>query len=329
MRSKDRKDQKPPSILRSDPGIQLQKAMALNNPKSTPTRYERSDLTPMHTQRPPAISSKKPNTGRSHPLSGSILQSFAKSSVKPIVSSTTTDQVQSIAVTPKILAARSDGDESEDEGTMLLSKPKSSLHTSNSRTSREAGLRRMMEQDDDGASTASPPLVASKGLETPLQGKLTGDAEEINDDVQLLDRKIEPKPRTAEVGPAEGRRRGKRRVLRKKQVHDDEGYLGKFGGYRQLVVLRPSDSRIHNSHRTRTSLGVILGRRDHESSPGRRIWFFSFSCAYETKETTPQRSRKYHVVFYEENLKSTCLLNHNHIRHVVTTGLGVFPKCSI
>lgn len=55
------------------------------------------------------------------------------------------------------------------------------------------------------------------------------EVEDVSDD-QALDSKTKPtdEPSEAAVTVADGRRRGRRRVMKKKRVRDEEGYMGEF-----------------------------------------------------------------------------------------------------
>jgi len=79
----------------------------------------------------------------------------------------------------------------------------------NSRKEREAKLRAMMEEEDEDedVSVPNPEPEPEEVDETVLENEKS---------------KEEPEPAVTVSG---GRRRGKRRVMRKKTIKDDEGYL--------------------------------------------------------------------------------------------------------
>ncbi|KAB2573692.1 DNA polymerase subunit Cdc27 [Lasiodiplodia theobromae] len=84
------------------------------------------------------------------------------------------------------------------------------------REAREKKLRDMMDEDDDDAIMQDAPAAASEELEEPE--KLDADAP--------APAKPEPEPeKKDEVTVSNGRRRGRRRVMKKKTYKDDEGYF--------------------------------------------------------------------------------------------------------
>lgn len=122
----------------------------------------------------------------------------------------------------------SDNDDREEDGPSdFLPKPKTSGDSAASRKAREdreAELKRMME-DDDEDELEEAPSPPGKAPDEPLPG--------------LEDAEIKPEADTQSQGQGDplggevisgsgnGRKRGKRKVIKKRQVQDDEGYFGK------------------------------------------------------------------------------------------------------
>jgi DNA polymerase delta subunit 3 len=110
-------------------------------------------------------------------------------------------------------APLSSSSDDDSDAVLALSKPKSTNPKEETarfeRLAREARLRKLMEDDDDDGDSAMSDAPPPKA-ESP----------EIEDSQPEESQEVEP------VAPA-GRRRGKRKVLKKKTLKDEEGYLGK------------------------------------------------------------------------------------------------------
>ena len=164
---------------------------------------------------------KKPTPSLSRGGSGGIMQAFAKGAAKPKKQQGSQPATPSGAEDNSNLALSDDGEDDSE----LMPKPTSGSARRKSRKEREEELRQMMEEDDDGDDDGE----AEDKADTPME-----DVEEPPEDVP------EPQPDPVKAEAAEvisassgdGRRRGKRRVMRKKQVMDEQGYLG-------MLVVRP------------------------------------------------------------------------------------------
>jgi DNA polymerase delta subunit 3 len=179
---------------------------------------------------------KKPIPSLKRGGSSGIMQAFAKGApAKPKKE----EQPQNSNLT-----LSDDGEDDED----IIPKPRAATESDGARKSRqqrEAELRRMMDEDDEEEDEENDGDEADAREDTPM-----GDAEE---PVQ------EPEPEKEKEEPAEietigddGRRRGKRRVMRKKQIMDDQGYLGMTG---------PKVIPCGN-------LGLIVRQSQYKSQPG-------------------------------------------------------------
>lgn len=154
--------------------------------------------------------------------SGGISQMFAKAAAKP-------KKPAPKAAPAAEAAGPALSDEGEDDSEMPDVKP--DPEAGKARKSRQAELRRMMEESDD----EEPEPKAESPAEEPMDEEPPPP---------------EPEPK-AEEGPAEiissagnGRKRGRRRVTKKKQIMDDQGYLGELAlplAFRRPVKLtRPT-----------------------------------------------------------------------------------------
>lgn len=122
-----------------------------------------------------------------------------------------------------------EGVEEDDDAMFLDTGTTSKKRTGGgpSRKEREAKLRKMMDEDDEEMpDAAESPTAAAAATESPTAaGRDTPDRTEDLDVTQV----VPPKQTQHEaLGTIPGgRRRGKRQVMKKKMIKDEEGYLGK------------------------------------------------------------------------------------------------------
>jgi DNA polymerase delta subunit 3 len=159
----------------------------------------------------PSSSAKKPATILSlkKTSSGDIMQSFAKASAKAA------SQPRSAKPKPSeqnsVDALSDDG---EDDSEAIPATKEAGIGRK-SRKEREAELRRMMEEDDDDDDD-EPESKPASPAEEPMEVEPEPAPEP------------EPEPTETLSSSADGRKRGKRKVMKKKQKMDDQGYLGKL-----------------------------------------------------------------------------------------------------
>ncbi len=75
----------------------------------------------------------------------------------------------------------------------------------------------MMEEDDDDEDEPE------ERAESPVEEPVEDEVEEVQEAPPAKD-----EPKEIISASSDGRKRGKRRVMKKKQIMDDQGYLGKF-----------------------------------------------------------------------------------------------------
>lgn len=147
----------------------------------------------------------------------SIFKSFAKGAAKP----KKRDSQQSSAAASPALAAEPDDvpmtgfsdDDDDDQAGSGLPDEEVKAPTGKSRKEREAELQAMMDQEDE-----------------PMEDAATPAADEEKHDEGAID-KVESQPKDEPkdtVTVENGRRRGRRRVMKKKTVKDEDGYLGEL-----------------------------------------------------------------------------------------------------
>lgn len=170
-----------------------------------PVKTETAAKSETTTTKPPPTLKKE---------SSSLFKSFAKA--KPKMKKEETDS--SAAPSPRESAPASGvedepmRDVSEDEEETWVPPAKSNSDEivnkdRKSRKEREAKLKQMMEEDEDeDIPSAEVKEEADKEIKEP---------------------EAEPEATTKPAPVSDGRRRGRRRVMKKKTIEDDEGYLGK------------------------------------------------------------------------------------------------------
>lgn len=158
-----------------------------------------------------------------------------------------------IRVEPMQGMSEDEGD--EDDGPEVEFDKEKAAAVKKAREEREQKLQQMMEAD---GWSGLIPLVYKLTLTVEMPDAAP---EEDNDSQDApLDTGAQSKPDEGEdqdtVTVQGDRRRGRRRVMKKKKVVDEDGYLGK--------PTAPSYLSMHltlDSHKGRSGLGVLLGRR--------------------------------------------------------------------
>lgn len=182
----------------------------------------------------PVPKMKEGTSTSNRPAPKTILQSFAKTPISAPPKST-----KQMKQTDEPTAALSDDGEPDDTD-ILSSKSSSALHSkAKSRKDREDALRRMMEEQE-GEEEEEEEEEGNKREVIEFASNI--EADENPESEPLTDAEPEsgiPLTAQADKEPSEtisnsgnGRRRGKRRVLKKKRILDDQGYMGMCGAVR-------------------------------------------------------------------------------------------------
>lgn len=170
--------------------------------------------------------------------SGSIMQSFAKA--KPPKPKPEPKKEEDTTM------ALSDDGEAGDDDMPVSKKPAVDTESiRKAKKEREEALRRMMEEDDDEEEE-----VPSEKDDEEME-----EAPEPEPEPQPEEKKEEPAEVVSSAG--NGRRRGKRRVMQKKRIVDDQGYMGALP-FNVYFYASTTNSLI--SHDPRTRLGIVFGR---------------------------------------------------------------------
>ncbi|KAK8060952.1 hypothetical protein PG996_010882 [Apiospora saccharicola] len=141
--------------------------------------------------------------------SGGIGQMFAKQAAKPKKPAAPKREE---VVTPVL------SDEGEDDSEAMPEPVNQKAEEdSKSRRDRQAALRRMMDESDGEEEEASKSKPESPAEDEPMEEDTVPPEPEA---------KVEEEPAEVVASTGDGRRRGRRRVTKKKQIMDDQGYLG-------------------------------------------------------------------------------------------------------
>lgn len=147
---------------------------------------------------------KKPAPVPKRGGSGGIMQSFAKAASIPKKEKKPVAEDTSMQLS----------DDGEDDSAPAPEPMRESEAAGKSRKDRQAELRRMMEEDSEDEEE---PEKEDTPMEEPEEEAPAPEPE-----------KKEPEPAEVISSTGDGRRRGKRRVMKKKTVMDDQGYLGEL-----------------------------------------------------------------------------------------------------
>lgn len=197
--------------------------------KPAPTKIEpaiKDKEEPKADQKP---ASKEPTSATSVPsgakksvpkrgATGGIMQSFAKAASKPKSSTASQPSVPSLTNESSMQALSDDG---EDDSVALPQPEQENETARKNRKDRQDKLKRMMEESSEDEEPEKE--------DTPM--------EEPEDEAPIPEvEKKEDEPVEVISSTGDGRRRGKRRIMKKKTAMDDQGYLGKSYVFLQGVA---------------------------------------------------------------------------------------------
>ncbi|KAL0944604.1 DNA polymerase subunit cdc27 [Colletotrichum truncatum] len=216
VRKRDRKGRAPaPAPAAAGPTPKLVKkepAPSTTKPDSVAKTEEtvKEESKPAAKQNPFSAAASKKNAappGLKKSGSSGIMSSFAKAAAKT-ASKPKEASKKATETPPNDSPALSDDGEDDDED---IPAAKPSAEGRKSRKEREADLKRMMEESED----EDPEEKEEEPVDEPME-----EAPEPEPEAQK-----EAEPAEVVSSSGDGRRRGKRRVMKKKQIMDDQGYL--------------------------------------------------------------------------------------------------------
>ncbi|EHK46261.1 uncharacterized protein TrAtP1_005830 [Trichoderma atroviride] len=219
-RKKDRKGRTPVSVPVSVPSAPKAAKQEAQSATPKPSQAEKvkqeTREAPSADSTPSSSAGKKPPASLKRGSSGGIMQSFARAAAKPPKPKPETkpkDEDTSMALSD-------DGE--ADEEDLPGSKSIDMEALKRTRKEREEQLLRMMEDPEDEA----------EGKEEAKKGDEQSDEEMEEASEPEPEAEPEPEQPKEDKEPAEvisnssnGRRRGKRRVMKKKRILDDQGYM--------------------------------------------------------------------------------------------------------
>jgi len=175
--------------------------------KATPVPEKNTDATKKKTATKPATVKRQ---------STDLFKSFARGANKPKVASTESSAAASPAPTPSVKEDESMGGMSDDDPDNPIEDEEIEVKagTGKSKKDREADLKAMMDMDDEPMEDVEETDNDQGAIDTPKESEA--------EDSQGAKQEEPKETMTVE----NGRRRGRRRVMKKKTVKDDEGYLG-------------------------------------------------------------------------------------------------------
>lgn len=279
---------KPPAkpaapAVKAEPAVKSESSSA---PASTKVKKEPAADKAIKKESAPTSSASKPAAPAKKGGAGGIMQSFAKAAAKP------KPKKEPVKEEP---ALSDDGEADEDDIPTVKTSPRALEARREAQKKRTEYLRRMMEESSDED-----------------EDKKAKDEDEEMEEAPEPEEEPEPEPepepavKKADEGPSEviastegGRRRGKRRVMQKKRILDDEGFMGTY-----LDPCLGRCSRLtRSSHYTGARMGVLLrgrsaasGEKAHPST--------STDTGLECREVQEASSEdwpgEYHVVLLQK-----------------------------
>lgn len=220
-RRKDRKGRPPipaPAPSASAPKNVKQEAPPTLSKPSQPEKVKQEVKEVSSAEATPSSSAgKKPPATLKRGASGGIMQSFAKAAAKP-----PKPKPEPKPKEEDTSMALSDDGEADDED-LPTSKSIDLEALKRTRKQREEELMRMMEDADDDIKEA-------KKEDEPSDEEMeeASEAEPEPEPEPEQQPKEEKEPTEVISNSGDGRRRGKRRVMKKKRILDDQGYMGKI-----------------------------------------------------------------------------------------------------
>ncbi|OAA46287.1 DNA polymerase subunit Cdc27 [Metarhizium rileyi] len=181
------------------------------------------------TIKPPSQSKQQPGSQRMEMVNESnrahnpILQSFSKTSSRTLTKST-----KRMKQNDEVTAALSDDGEPDDFDILPSNKPNPDSRTNqDSRKDREDYLRRMMEEEEENKEEEDRQVELVESAQD-IEMKESPESKNSPDsrlEPEILSAQTDNDPPEALSSVGDGRRRGKRRVLVKKRILDDQGYM--------------------------------------------------------------------------------------------------------
>lgn len=197
----------PPAPSKPAPAPAAKPAAATVKPSPPASQETKPSTTKPSAPAPPKTESKPAPTLKRE--RSSIMSSFARTQPpKPKPA-----KQEEADTTPAL------SDDEADDAMDLSADPEPAAPEGKDKSTREAELRAMMDMSDD-----EPTPVGTPGADDRDAEMLDAPAPE----AEPVKEEPEPEPQEPKSRVENGRRRGRRRIMKKKTVKDEEGYLGTF-----------------------------------------------------------------------------------------------------
>jgi DNA polymerase delta subunit 3 len=250
-RKKDRKGRPPVSVPVSVPSAP--KAAKQETQSATP-KPSQAEKVKQETKEAPSVDStpsssagKKPPASLKRGSSGGIMQSFARAAAKPPKpkpEAKPKDEDTSMALSD-------DGE--ADEEDLPDSKSIDLEALKRTRKEREEQLLRMMEDPEDETAKKEEAKKEDEQSDEEMEEASEPEPEPEPEPEQP---KEDKEPAEVISNSSNGRRRGKRRVMKKKRILDDQGYMGKLLDH---VCVSTWLNLVYSNY-SGGCMGVFLGR---------------------------------------------------------------------
>lgn len=247
-----RRNGPPPPAPVAAPVIKKEDAKTKQTPVPTTKEDSKPSTKPeTNTNGGAAATTKPAQTKRQN---SDIFKSFSKSKTKPKTGEGSEASPAS-EVKDEAMGGFSDDDDGDEEVPVAgeVQKPTTD---SKSKKERAAELQAMMDAEEDEDDHDNDEEMADADADTNA-----ADAE-IEEPEVTLDKAPAQEDEPKETVTVEnGRRRGRRRVMKKRTVKDEEGYLGNISHPVLLHQTFSADSSRLRSHERRSGVGIFLRRR--------------------------------------------------------------------
>ncbi|KAF4995447.1 hypothetical protein FGRMN_5128 [Fusarium graminum] len=197
--------------------IKQEASAAKSETKQTKSAKQESSVPSSKEGTPIPSGGKKPTPSLKRGVSGGIMQSFAKAAARPAKTKPAPKKEED---TDMALSDDGEADDSDIIATSSNPKPATDLvDIKRKRQEREDALRKMMENDDDEDEKEESDKESEQADEEMEE------APEPEPETETEAKKGEKEPAEMVTSTGDGRRRGKRRVMKKKRILDDQGYM--------------------------------------------------------------------------------------------------------
>ncbi|GFP58224.1 DNA polymerase delta subunit 3 [Trichoderma asperellum] len=221
-RKKDRKGRPPVSVPATAPSahkaVKQETQSATPKPSQAEKVKQQTKETTSVDSTPTSSAGKKPHPPLKRGSSGGIMQSFARAAAKPPKSKPEPKPKEE----DTSMALSDDGE--ADEEDLPSSKSIDLEALKRTRKEREEQLLRMMEDPEDEADEKEEPKNEDENEKSDEEMEEASEPEP-EPEPEPEQPKEDKEPAEVISNSSNGRRRGKRRVMKKKRILDDQGYM--------------------------------------------------------------------------------------------------------